>query len=644
MVCLRRASRRHRVAAVLYGRLAGHCRRLCGCALLVPVAAIHASALNQADLAPGRLQPDAADLALSVAGDQRAAALAHYSSALRFEELGRLRDALKHYREVLKLDPSNAELAAHTAEIAMSFSGRDEALRILRDSMIANPSSSRPYLNLAAFLSTYASDDPFEADSAARAIDEALRKFPGDAEVYREAVMFYLAHPQASELSVPNAAAAKASAAGRPASVSGRDAAARVLEGALRQQVTDPAFWLAVGRVAQETWPLGQQELKEQHRARVNPFFENALRHASGANAEETSLQVAQYYVLTNQLAPATAICEKLAAGHRSVRARKMLFRLYEAAGKHDLAFSTLQQIVKDNPKDVEPRKLLANAFEQREDLAQAVNHLEAAIQFGGGDIGDYNRLTELMIRSRLYDKAVQFAQRGIRLFPDQISFRVFAGIGYRMLKQWDQAIKQFAEADSLAQASTPDQLNYRFYFQYGVTLERAGRFDDAGRQFEKSITLTPKDEDSVKEAANTMNYLGYMWLDRGQHLDKAGELIRKANEIEQNNPAFIDSLGWFHFKKGDYKAALNELRRAEGLLKEPQAEDAEIIDHIGQTYEKLGDKPKAIEYLKRASALDPENEAIKKRLDELLGKPKPSPAPKTEEPEKKAATPPDRV
>lgn len=638
MVCLRRASRLHRVAAVL-------CGQLCWCTLLVPTAESHASALNQADLAPGRLQPDAGDLALSAAGEQQAAALAHYSSALRFEELGRMRDALKHYREALKLDPANAELAARTAEIAMSFSGRDEALRILRDSMVANPSSSRPYLNLAAFLSTYASDDPFEADSAARAIEEALRKFPGDAEVYKAGVMFYLAHPQASDLSIASDAdAGKASAAGRSASVSGRDAAARVLERALKQPVTDPAFWLSVGRVAQEMWPLGQQELKDQHRARVNPFFENALRHASGAIAEETSLQVAQYYVLTNQLAPATAICEKLAAGHRSVRARKMLFRLYEAAGKHDLAFSTLQQIVKDNPKDVEQRKLLANAFEQREDLAQAVSHLEAAIQFGGGDIGDYNRLTELMIRSRLYEKAVQFAQRGIRLFPDQISFRVFAGIGYRMLRQWEQAIKQFAEADSLAQASTPDQLNYRFYFQYGVTLERAGRFDEAAGQFEKSITLTPKDEDSIKEAANTMNYLGYMWLERNQHLDKAGELIRKANEIEQNNPAFIDSLGWFHFKKGDYNAALRELRRAEGLLKEPQAEDAEIIDHIGQAYEKLGDKPKAIEYLKKAGALDPENEAIKKRLEELLGKRQPPPVPKTEEPEKKAAPPLNKV
>lgn len=614
-------------------------------AVIVLATAVSVQALSPADMSLGRLQADAGDLTLSVAGDQRAAALAHYSLALQFEEHGRMREALKHYREVLNADPSNPEVAAHTAEVAMHFAGRDEALQILRDSILASPSSSRPYLNLAGFLSTYASDDPFEADSASRAIDEALNRFPGDAEVYKAAVMLHLTHPQAASLSLANRAeAGKKSPAGQSAPVSGRDAAVKVLEQALKQPVTDPAFWLAVGRVAQEVWPLGQQELKDQHRAKVNPFFENALRHATGANASETRLQVAQYYLLTNQLQPATAICEQLASSHQNLQARKILFRLYGAAGKHDLAFSTLQQIVKDNPKDVEQRKLLANAFEQRDDLAKAVEHLEAAIQFGGGDIGDYNTLTELMIRGQLYEKAVRFAQRGIRLFPDQISFRVFAGVGHRMLKQWDQAIRQFAEVDTLAQNSTPDQLNYRFYFQYGVTLERAGRFDDAAKQFEKSITLTPKDEDSIKEAANTMNYLGYMWLERNQSLDKAGELIRKANEIEPNNPAFIDSLGWFHFKKGDFQSALNELLRAETLLKEPKAEDAEIIDHIGQTHDKLGDKQKAIEYLKKAAGLDPANEQIRQRLDEFLGKPKPAIPPKTEEPQKKPAPTPDKL
>ncbi len=561
---------------------------------------VSAAPSPRADLSlPAVKVAPAPDLTLAVTGESRAAALAHYSMALQLEEQGKMREALGHYREVLRADPANAELAARAADIAMNFSTREEAFQILRDCIRAVPGSPKPLLNLAGFLTTYASDDPFENDAAAKALEEALSKFPRHAEVYRAAVMHHL---------TKNA----------------RDAAIRVTNQALKQDVADPAFWLTLGRVAQEVWPLGQQELRQEHRDRVNPFFENALRRAANGDAETVKLDVARYYLLTNQLAQATGVSEKLAAEHNSVQARKMLYRLYEAAGKSDQAFATLQQIVKDNPRDIEQLKLLAEQCEKREDYESAARHLEAAIQLGAGEAEDYSALTQLLLQSRQFEKSVQFSQRCIRLFPEQIQFRVFAGMAHRYLEQWDKAIAQFAEADTLAQASAPEQLNYRFYFQYAVTLERAARFDDATKQFEKSITLTPKE--SVEEAANAMNYLGYMWLEQNQQLDKATELIKKANELVPNNAAYIDSLGWLHFKKGDYQAALTELQRAETLLPKLEPEDAEIIDHIGQTYGKLGNKEKALEYLKKARELDPKNEKIKARLDEALGKTKPAP------------------
>ena len=41
------------------------------------------------------------------------------------------------------------------------------------------------------------------------------------------------------------------------------------------------------------------------------------------------------------------------------------------------------------------------------------------------------------------------------------------------------------------------------------------------------------------------MNYLGYMWADINQNLDEAAKLIIKANELDTDNAAYIDSLGW---------------------------------------------------------------------------------------------------
>jgi tetratricopeptide (TPR) repeat protein len=109
------------------------------------------------------------------------------------------------------------------------------------------------------------------------------------------------------------------------------------------------------------------------------------------------------------------------------------------------------------------------------------------------------------------------------------------------------------------------------------------------------------------------------MWLEQGKNLDKAGELIAKANELSPDNPAFLDSLGWFHFKKGDFTQALNEFQRAEKLIPKIQSEDAEILEHLALAYQQLGDATKALDYLERAHALKTPFPKIRERIEKTL-------------------------
>ena len=557
--------------------------------------ALYAAPTDRADMSLGVPQGKAADLSLRPEGAALASALAHYSAAQQFEAAGRIREALDHYVQLLKADPGNPDVAAHTAELAFNYQGRDVALKILEEAIGANPRTAAPYLNLARFAATYVSDDPFESDRAAKVLSEALAKFPRDASVYQVAARLYLSRKD-------------------------RERAVAALEQAIKQPETDPNFWLQTGRAAQEVWPLGQPEVRDENKTLVNRFFDNALKNATHGRTEEVEMVVAQYFLLTNQIPQATKVCEKLAAGSDNIEARKLLYRLYDAQDRKDDARAMLERIVKDAPADVEQRKLLAGLYEQREQFVQAAEQLEAAIQVGGGDSDDYLRLGEMLLRGQDYEKLIQLSQRSVRLFPEQPMFHVQAAFAHRSLNQFDAAIKRFGEADKLAQSSGSDLLNHRFYFQYGVTLERASRWNEAARMFEKSISLTPKD--NPDEAANTLNYLGYMWLEQEQNLDKAGEFIRKANELQPDNAAYIDSLGWFHFKKGDYKTALKELLRARELLKELQPEDAEIVDHIGRTYLKLNDRAKAVEFMEKAAELNPADAGIQERLREAKGLP----------------------
>jgi tetratricopeptide (TPR) repeat protein len=550
--------------------------------------------LEKADLSlPKAGSPPPADLELQAEGSALAEAMAHYASALQFESAGKMREALQHYVEVIRIDPTNAELVRHTAELAYHYQGRAEAVALLEKAAAQRPDEPSVHLNLIHFLTTYVSEDPFEKDRTSQLVNQLVERFPRRVEVISFAVLHHLAMGQRAE-------------------------SLALLEQASKQDIKSPQWWLELGRAAQEVWPLAQTEMREEHVKRVNFFFDRALLTApAGAKGDASRLAVAQYYVLSNQLDLARGLCEKIVAQSGSLQARKMLFRLYEAAEEKDDALAMLEKIVQQSPDDVEQRRLLVQAYESREEWARAVPHLEAAIQIGGGEAAEYQALGQIMLQAQLYEKLLQLCERTTRLFPDNPIFQIHAAFAQRSLQRWEKAIQAMERAAAMAESGQADLVNHRFYFQFGLTLERGGRPEEAAKMFEKAITLTPKDE--VEDAANTMNYLGYMWLEEGRHLDKAGELIRKANELQPDKAAYVDSLGWWYFKKGDYAHAVIELERALALLSPPEPDDAEIVEHLAQAHLKLGDKAKARAMFEKARDMQPRDPKLLKRIAEGL-------------------------
>lgn len=565
-------------------------------AVMVMALPLAASPSERADLSLPKIgSPPPADLKLKAQCDALAEALAHFATALQLERAGKMREALQHYLEVAKIDPANAELANHTAELAYHYQGRAQAVALLEKAVASRPDEPAVYLNLIRFLTTYVAEDPFEKDRTKDLVAQLLKRFPRRANVIVFVVLHHLTHGQRTE-------------------------AIATLDEASKLEEKSPGWWLELARAAQEIWPLAQIEMRDEHTKRVNFFFDKALAAAAvmpAAKAEPARLQVAQFYILSNQLELARGLCEKIVSVSGSLQARKMLYRLYEAADEKDAALSVLEKIVEQAPDDVEQRRLLVQAYESREEWARAVPHLEAAIQIGGGEAGEYQALGQLLLQARLYEKLIQLCDRTTKLYPDNPIFLIHAAFAQRSLLRWDKAIQSMERAAAMAENGQAELVNHRFYFQFGLTLERGGRADDAAKMFEKAITLTPKDD--AEDAANTMNYLGYMWLEEGRHLDKAGELIRKANELQPDKAAYVDSLGWWHYKKGEFAQAVVELERALALLEKPEPDDAEIIEHLGQAHLKLGDKAKARAMFERARDMQPTEPKLLKRIAEGL-------------------------
>jgi tetratricopeptide (TPR) repeat protein len=172
------------------------------------------------------------------------------------------------------------------------------------------------------------------------------------------------------------------------------------------------------------------------------------------------------------------------------------------------------------------------------------------------------------------------------------------------------QAVDLFARSvPILTRAVELDSGRLEGLFLLGAAFERSEEVEKAEATFRRLLDL---DENFTP----ALNYLGYMWADRGVNLDEALVLVQRAVALEPNNAAYLDSLGWAYFRKGRYEEAIEPLERAAQLV----GEDPVVFDHLGDLYRELGRSEDAAEAYRRAIGIGgAENEAeIRRKLEEL--------------------------
>jgi tetratricopeptide (TPR) repeat protein len=178
----------------------------------------------------------------------------------------------------------------------------------------------------------------------------------------------------------------------------------------------------------------------------------------------------------------------------------------------------------------------------------------------------------------------------------------------YQEHSRYDDMIAILRRAIESSEARDGRSGDIDLVFSLGVANERSGRHVEAERAFQRVLELDPDD-------GRTLNYLGYMWADRGEHLDQALELIQRAVALEPDNGAYVDSLGWVYYRLGRFTEARRHLEEAARLL----PEDATILEHLGDLYVALEIPEKAREIYRRALAMDDENvEGLKRKLARL--------------------------
>ncbi|MEO0981867.1 MAG: tetratricopeptide repeat protein [Pseudomonadota bacterium] len=202
-------------------------------------------------------------------------------------------------------------------------------------------------------------------------------------------------------------------------------------------------------------------------------------------------------------------------------------------------------------------------------------------------------QLAWVLRREDRNDEALSTAAEALAARPDR-DLKVQLGDLYRSLSRDEEADRLFSEI--IEADAARGEVDWRILFARGAARHRLGFWSLAERDLVAAADLAP-------DEADVLNYLGYAWVDRGENIDEAFQLIKRAVELRPDAGYIVDSLGWAYYRLGMYDEAVRQLERAAEL----SPSDPEINDHLGDAYWRVGRRLEAGYQWRRALSLSPD-------------------------------------
>ncbi len=174
-------------------------------------------------------------------------------------------------------------------------------------------------------------------------------------------------------------------------------------------------------------------------------------------------------------------------------------------------------------------------------------------------------------------------------------------GYAFRILGEYARAAERFATA------GRDPNLRLTALVQQSICLDDGGRSHAARR-----VLATLRDE--YPGNAEVANSYGYFLAEKNQDLELAEELVREALTAEPNNGAYLDSLGWVHFRLERFEDAFDLLVQAVNIL----PEDPVVLEHLGRALGALGRSAEARSTYERALANGGDAERLEQAIVDL--------------------------
>jgi Flp pilus assembly protein TadD len=241
--------------------------------------------------------------------------------------------------------------------------------------------------------------------------------------------------------------------------------------------------------------------------------------------------------------------------------------------GEHEAAVVALEEALERAPDALEPVIALARSQLALGRSAEAAQRVRAVLERNPNNVVAMNLLADVYAGAGLFAQARAGYQEAIRFHPR--STRAYGRLALLEESQGNGA----AAVAVLERGAQETDRNAVIVFQLAMARERSGDLDGAIDAYEEVLREHPQ----ADVVANNLAFLLATHRGAPADLDRALELAQRFAGSEV--PAFLDTLGWIRYLRGEYEAARPPLERAVEL----SPETGELRYHLGMTYAQLG-------------------------------------------------------
>ena len=366
----------------------------------------------------------------------------------------------------------------------------------------------------------------------------------------------------------------------------------------------------------------------------------------------------------------ALKLLEDSAASSNEVSPILLRARLLQSLGRGKEAMPILQKGIRNNPDDKRLRLTYARLLVEQDRLDDAKGEFAKLVQENPNDDDLRFSLTLMCLEAEAWEEAIVYLEELVERRSHVDAAHYNLGRAYEALSDNDRALQEYAlvgpsndylpaqqrqaellfaqqrneEASArLAQArSAQPDYAIQLYLIEAEGLSNHRQVEAAWKVINEGLEQYPNDlnllytramlaekrddlaqlETDLRyiiqrepEHAMALNALGYTLADRTTRYEEARELIEKAHQLNPDDPAILDSLGWVNYRQGNLDEAERLLRQA--LEKFP---DHEVAAHLGEVLWAQGKQRDARRVWRDALSATPDSPILRDTLLRLTG------------------------